>query len=369
MSNNQPSTHSGTRKPLILITGVSGRIGSWVSRLLASDYQVVGMDIESPEESCGEWIETDLTDAESLAEALRKVREKYGENVASVIHLAAYYDFAGEPSPLYDELTVEGTRRLLVGLRDFAVEQFIFSSSLLVMHPCEVGERITEQSPTRAEWAYPESKLKAEQVIHETRGGIPSVILRISGVYDDDCHSIPIARQIARIYEKQAESFVFPGDSDAGNPYLHISDLAVCIRMLIEKRSELSDEELFLVAEPDVMSYADLQDELGELIHGEAWPSIRIPKAVAKAGAWAKEKMAASDEEKPFIKPWMVDLADDHYAVDVSHIRDRVGWLPKRRLVDSLPQMVSALKTNPAKWYQDQGLSVPESVGSGNVRQ
>jgi hypothetical protein len=44
---------------------------------------------------------------------------------------------------------------------------------------------------------------------------------------------------------------------------------------------------VFLLAEPDVMSYEELQDQLGRLIHGREWPTIRIPKPVDKAGAWA----------------------------------------------------------------------------------
>src|SRR5690606_40589583 len=135
---------------------------------------------------------------------LDHVRYRYGSQLASVIHLADYYDFSGEPSPLYDELTVEGSRRLLRELRDqdFQVEQFVFSSSLLGMQPEEEEGRLTESSPTEAEWAYPQSKLRAEQVIQEERGPIPAVILRIAGVYDDQCHSLPVSQQIARIYEK-----------------------------------------------------------------------------------------------------------------------------------------------------------------------
>jgi len=30
-----------------------------------------------------------------------------------------------------------------------------------------------------------------------------------------------------------------------------------------------------LIAELDVLSYAELQDRLGELIHGQEWPTIR----------------------------------------------------------------------------------------------
>ena len=37
----------------------------------------------------------------------------------AVVHLAAYYDFSGEPSDLYERVTVQGTLRLLNGLKAF----------------------------------------------------------------------------------------------------------------------------------------------------------------------------------------------------------------------------------------------------------
>ncbi len=49
--------------------------------------------------------------------------------------------------------------------------------------------------------------------------------------------------------------------------------------------------EVFLVAEPDVMSYEELQDRIGKLLHGSEWPTIRIPKSTAKgrdAGKWMR---------------------------------------------------------------------------------
>lgn len=66
-----------------------------------------------------------------VRDGLRTIWEHHGAHVASVIHLAAYYDFFGEPSTKYDEITVRGTGRLLHGLRDqeFHVEQFVFSST------------------------------------------------------------------------------------------------------------------------------------------------------------------------------------------------------------------------------------------------
>src|SRR5918993_2175277 len=357
-------TKSG--KPTVLVTGSAGLIGTTVVKSLSSNFEVVGLDLKRPDKIVAgtDFIECDLTKDESVVRALDTVRDNHGDHLASVIHLAAYYDFSGKPSDMYRKLTVEGTFRLLKKLQEFQTEQFVFSSSLLVMEPAEEEEeRITEFSPLEDEpWDYPRSKIEAEQLIRQERGNITTVILRIAGVYDEDCHSIPIAQHISRIYEKKFESYFFPGDSDHGQAYVHLDDLISCLQRVVELRSKLKNE-IFLIAEPDVMSYDELQDNLGELIHGKEWLTIRIPKVMAKAGAWAKEKIAG--EEETFIKPWMVDLADAHYPVAIGHARERLGWEPRHSLRETLPEMIRSLKLNPRKWYEMNGLSWPEQEENG----
>ncbi|HUE83429.1 MAG TPA: NAD(P)-dependent oxidoreductase [Pyrinomonadaceae bacterium] len=355
-----------SEKPIIAVTGSSGLIGTKVLKAFCSNFEVVGLDLKYPEKNVPgtDFIECDLTEDESVVRALDKVRDKHGELLASVIHLAAYYDFSGEPSDMYRKLTVEGTFRLLKKLREFQTEQFVFSSSLLVMEPAEEDEKITEFSPLEDEpWDYPRSKIEAEQLIRQERGQIPTVILRIAGVYDEDCHSIPIAQQISRIYEKKLESYFFPGDSDHGQAFVHLADLISCLQRVVDLRSELKNE-IFLIAEPDVMSYAELQDQIGELLHHKEWPTIRIPKVMAKAGAWAQEKMGG--DEKTFIKPWMVGLADAHYPVAIGHARERLGWEPKHTLRETLPEMIGRLKQDPRRWYEMNGLSWPEDEEKQN---
>jgi nucleoside-diphosphate-sugar epimerase len=260
---------------------------------------------------------------------------------------------------MYDRLTVDGTFRLLKRLKDFRVEQFVFSSTILVMEPSKEGEVLTEVSPLEDEpWDYPKSKIKTEHLIRHERDGIPIVILRIAGVFDEDCHSIPIAQHISRIYEKKFESHFFPGDVSHGQAFVHLDDLIDCFHKVVDRRVKLDPEETFLIAEPDVMSYAELQDELGELIHGKEWTTIRIPKVVAKAGAWVQEKVEG--EEETFIKPWMVDLADAHYPVAIGKARAKLSWEPRNSLRDTLPEMIRRLEQNPKKWYEANGLSWPE---------
>lgn len=163
---------------IILVTGASGSIGSVVMRRMAGRFEgIVGFDREAPKlpsPGCL-YVPVDVTSDESVREGLRIVREHHGTQVASVIHLAAYYDFLGEPTTKYDEITVGGTRRLLRGLLDggFQVAQFVFSSTMLVHGPVEPGQFITEDSALAPTWAYPESKVQTEALIRTERGDMP----------------------------------------------------------------------------------------------------------------------------------------------------------------------------------------------------
>lgn len=350
-------------KPVIAITGASGLIGTRLVDAFANEYNVVALDVETlsiDREGVG-WIQCDLTNSDEVSTALERIKDNYGEKIASVIHLAAYYDFTGEPSPMYDELTVKGTGRLLRGLRSFSVEQFVFSSSLLVQEPSADDHPITAYSPVDAEWDYPRSKLEAERVIAEERSQIPTVILRIAGVYDEDCHSLPIGQQIARIYEKQLESYFFPGDKKSGQAFIHLDDLVSVFRAVVQRRDSLPRHSLFLIGEEDVMSYEELQEDLGRYIHGKEWPTIRIPKVVAKAGAWVKDKLA-SEDDAPFIKPWMIDLADQNYPISVQHAREQLGWEPQHTLRDTLPDMIGRLHFDPKAWFEKNGLPMSKKV-------
>jgi nucleoside-diphosphate-sugar epimerase len=355
MSADRSSQLEGDIRPLMLITGSSGLIGSRLMTAFAPHWTVVGLDQQPPKApSTVDFFQCDLTQDESVVQTLRKVREQHGAKIASVIHLAAYYSFSGEPSPLYDSLTVQGTRRLLHQLKQFEVEQFVFSSSLLVMKPAEREELLNESSPTEETWDYPRSKLQAEEIMRRERGEIPVLVLRIAGVYDEDGHSVPIGQQIRRIYEKNIESYFFPGDAETGQAFVHLDDLTDCFQLAVERRRSLAPYEVLLIAEPDVMTYAELQDMIGEVLHGKEWPTIRIPKVLAKAGAWVQGQLANEDEGS-FIKPWMVDLADAHYPVDISRARALLGWEPRHRLRSTLPETLKRLKQDPKHWYQTHG--------------
>ncbi|MDB6081630.1 MAG: hypothetical protein JWO53_902 [Chlamydiia bacterium] len=346
---------------VIIITGCSGRIGqAIIEKAPHTNITFIGFDIAAPKFATGknfEFIKVDLTSDESVHSAMKQVRAKHGSRITSIIHLAAYYSFSGGAWEMYDKLTLQGTKRLLQEAKNFETEQFLFSSSMLAQAPCQKGEKITEESPMIENWNYPKSKVLAEALIHREHGNIPTVILRIAGCYDDGCHSIPISNQIQRIYEHQLVSRFFPGDLSHGATYIHLADLSECIWKCIEHRKKLPQETTLLVGEEKMLSYDELQRKISYLLTGKQMKTFRIPKLLAKIGAWMQNALPFMP--KTFIKPWMIDIADFNYDLDMSHTEKMLGWKPKRELAKVLPLMTKSLQNDPARWYADNGLEMP----------
>ena len=355
-------------KPIVLITGAAGNIGTSLAERLADDYSVVGLDRPGSHADFP-LIEFDLADNESVGRALSEFGSRFGQEIASVVHLAAYFDFTGEESPLYDEVNVEGTKRLLRALQPFKVDQFVYSGTMLVHAPGNPGQTIDEEQPIEPQWAYPKSKAATEQVIRSEAGHIPYVLLHLAGLYDDETAVPTLAEQVARIYERDVQSHLYSGPTSVGQSMVHRDDMLEAIRRTIDRRSDIKSGTTILIGEEEAVGYDALQDEIGYLIHGsDGWPTLRVPQAAAAAGAWVQEKMepvvpdAIDQGEKPFVRSFMVRMADDHYALDTSRARKLLGWEPKHRLKDSLPSIVAALKRDPLDWYRKNGLTPPPTL-------
>lgn len=355
-------------KPIVLITGIAGDIGSALGGALKRDYRVVGLDRQAPRSGDADYafLKADLTDDASVAAALREVAQEHGRRIASVVHLAAYFDFSGEDNPLYRELNVEGTRRLLEALRTLEVEQFIYAGTMLVHAPVKPGERIDETAPIAPKWVYPKSKAAAEEVIVQSQSPFPYVLLHLAGVYDDRSVVPTVAQQIARIYERDLQSHLYAGDLAAGQAMLHKTDMVDAFVRCIDRRDRLPPALTLLVGESEGVGYQALQKEIGELVHGKhGWRTLEVPGPVAKLGAWAGVKAeplipdAIDQGRKPFIRPFMIEMASDHYALDTARARDLLGWMPRHDIRDTLPSIIDALKRDPLAWYEAHKIVPP----------
>lgn len=347
------------KKDIVVVSGSSGLIGSALIKKLAGKYQVIGLDhAEAPypphEAEC---ITIDITSDENVKEVFNGIKNRYGSRIVSFVHLAAYYSFSKKSSPLYDKITLKGTERLLKYLQDFEVEQFLFTSSMIVYKPSLPGEQINEQSPLEPKWGYPKSKVASEKIIHNQRDHIPVMDLRVAGVYSDKGNSIPIANQVQRIYEKQITAYLFPGDPSHGSTFVHLDDLISAMVKAIEKRDEFSSETILNIGEDKTLSYQELQNIISCELFGKELKVIRIPNIMAKLGAFTQNLFGNN-----FIKPWMIDIADDHYELDSSKAKEILDWQPLHSLSATLPKMITTLKKAPLKWYHENKLDPPSKL-------
>lgn len=362
------ATPAPAQKPIVLITGAAGNIGTSLAAILDDSYQIVGLDRPGSKADFP-LIEADLGDDKSVERAMADFRAKFGDRVASLVHLAAYFDFTGEENPLYQSINVEGTRRLLKALQPLQVEQFVYSGTMLVHAPGKPGEPITEDQPIEPKWAYPQSKAEAEEVIRAEHGRIPYVLLHLAGLYDDETAVPTLSNQIARIYERDAQGHLYSGSTATGQSMVHRDDMLDAFKRAIDRRGDIPSGTVILIGEEEAVGYEDLQDTIGYLIHGaEDWPTLRVPKPIAAAGAWAQDRLEAVVPdafdlgERPFIKPFMVRMADDHYELDISRARELLGWSPKHRLKNTLPRIIEALQRDPKGWYEKNGLTPPPAL-------
>lgn len=352
-------------RPLVIVTGGTGLLGSRLVKRLLPNYRIVNFDLHGDPESDPDidFICTDLTSDTSVSRAVERVERHHGSHVASVVHLAAFYDFAGEDSPLYDEVTVQGTQRLLDSLERLHVDQFVFSSTMLVHEPTRPGDPIDEDDPIEATWPYPESKVETEEVVtDETTGRTKAAIVRLAGVYDEMGHSPPIANQIKRIDGNWLTSRFYPADLDRGQAFVHLDDAIDAFVSIVERRSGLPDDFEVLIAEPETLGYGDLQDLIGQELHGRDWATMEIPETMAKTGAWIREKNPFGED--PFIRSWMVDRASDHYEIDIDRAREWLDWKPQHRVADVVPEMVDQLKSDRESWYAENDMEPPARVTS-----
>lgn len=155
------------KKPVILIVGGAGFIGSHANKMLhRKGYQTVVLDNLSRGHRAavryGTFVEGDL--AQPLI--LNQIFETY--SVQAVMHFAAFIDVresVQHPAKYYLN-NVSHTLNLLMAMVQYQVKALIFSSSAAVYgHPLE--SRIREDHPCKPINPYGESKLMIEKILRD----------------------------------------------------------------------------------------------------------------------------------------------------------------------------------------------------------
>jgi dihydroflavonol-4-reductase len=285
---------SDASSPLVLVTGVSGFVGSAVARALAArGARVRGLVRESSPRANltdfpGELVGGDLRDAAAVARAMAGVRHLF--------HVAADYRlWAPDPEEIVRNNAMT-TRIVMEAALAAGVERVVYTSSVATLKPRD-GEPADESraaTPDQVVGAYKRSKVVAERLVEEmvAERGLPAVIVQPSTpIGPRDVRPTPTGRIIVEAANGRMPAFV-----DSGLNLVHVDDVATGHLLAFDKGRVGAR---YILGGQDVM-LGDMLAEIAAIV-GRKPPTIRIPRAPLFPLAWVNEQVARLTGGDPFL--------------------------------------------------------------------
>ena len=247
-----------SKNPKVLITGVSGIVGSHLTldllqkgyslrllirnkskaeALLQELIEFYGLDISLADSNI-EWFECDIIDIPSLENALT--------DITAVFHAAAVVSVYQSDTALMNKVNIEGTANLVNVSRDYGVEWFGFVSSVSTLGPNPEG-LVDEDyfwKPGKNHSIYSTSKYLSEQEVWRGQEEGLNVLVVNPGVIIGPADS---SRSSARIFYQMQKGL--PAFIDGSSGYVDVRDVSAAMvhlweNQVVGKRVILSAENL-----------------------------------------------------------------------------------------------------------------------------
>ena len=211
------------------------------------------------------------------------------------------------------------------------------------------GIKLDEKTSLQSSWQYPTSKHEASEVLKKSKIRNQVVELVFAGVYSDACELVPLFNYIENFRKRKFLRFFFPGDPKHGLTYVHLSDAcdAIIATMQAQNLVGAGQHTRIFIAEEKPVSYHHIAKTTTSLLH-QSFLLVTVPKFVALIGAFFLYLI----EKNGFLKPWMIQYADEHYEMDVSKAKQLIGWKPFRSLKSCLPSMLEIARDRPQDWLR-----------------
>lgn len=282
-------------KPLAMVTGATGFVGSWVaSELVREGFRIRCLVRPSsdrrnllPESEDVEWVLGDLRDPPSLERAL--------SGASHLFHVAADYRIW---SPVKGEMirtNVDGTRSLMEACLSARLEKVVYCSSVAALGARKDAVPITEEMPVDTQTLIGEYKLSkylSEKVVLEYSDRLPVVVVNPSApIGAGDIKPTPTGRIVLDYMKGRMKAFVHTGLN-----VIHVRDVAR--GHILAARSGRVGQK-YILANRNLL----LEEIFGilEKLTGIPAPRVRIPKAALLPLACLSEGVSRLTGKEPLV--------------------------------------------------------------------
>jgi dihydroflavonol-4-reductase len=303
---------------IVLVTGVSGFVGSAVAQALAAQGQTVRGLVRTTSSQAnltdfpGALIEGDTRDPAAMARAMASVKHLF--------HVAADYRiWAPDPEEIVRN-NLSSTQTIMEAARSAGVERIVYTSSVATLRPDPDGpaDETRPAAPHEAAGAYKRSKVVAERLVEAMIAeGLPAVIVNPSTpIGPRDARPTPTGRIIVEAANGRMPAFL-----DSGLNLVHVDDVAAG-HLAAMDRGRIG--ERYILGGQDV-ALGTMLAAIAERV-GRKPPTITIPRRPLFPLAYANEALARITGKEPFLTVDSLRMAKHHMFFTSAKAEAELGY-------------------------------------------
>lgn len=327
-------------KPVVLITGANGFIGSHiVDRMLQEGYHVRGLvrkssDLSLLQDMDIELIYGDVTEPKSLEDAVK------GANV--VIHNAGLASDWG-PLELFMKINYAGTRSLAIAAEQAGVQRFVLLSSVAI-HGFGATKVMDENSPINTQgFHYSISKWEAEKWLIDfgKSSKMEVTAIRPGNVFGPKDHTF--IENYLDILVKGQGGYVNGGQSKTCPTYVH--NLTKGIALAATHRD--APGEAFIITDGLDINWKQFTEKLTTSL-GIKNPSMSIPFGLGNfiAGSMERIYKIFNSQKAPLLTQYRMNNGGKDYYFSIEKAKKVLGFVPETDLDAAISETI--------KWYKSK---------------
>ena len=323
---------------MILLTGATGHLGSWIYRSLLERREKLRVLLLPSERSQAAAMEHDKTEVVFGDLGKPETLPAFFENAegAKLIHCAGAIDITNRRMKFLRKINVEGTRALLELAEKSRIKRFLYVSSVhaLPIDATPIRER-RDFDPARVVGDYAKTKAEATALVIAAGEKMETVVVHPAGIIGPgDTHGGHMSTLVRKLLSGK-----IPALARGGYDFVDVRDVAEGV---IKALDGPAGETYILSNERAEIS--EIANELGA-ITGKKMPKHFVPHWILKCVVPISEWWDQIRGQKPLFTSYSILTLTDGSVYDHTKATRMLGYRP-RRVYESTSDMVEEIKAH-----------------------